>query len=466
MTTDFDVLLTHGYFLSEDEKEQSIMRPYPPLGLMYLSAYLKDRGWRVKLFDATFEVRENLDRMLEQSPGGIIGVYTVLMTRKSVLEIIAKAKQHQWTVILGGPESANHSEAYLRRGADFVVAGEGEQTLTELLTRLKNGGGEYEKIRGIRYLDGERNLVRTPERPPIEDIDALPRPDRGAFDIAAYMDAWQGHHNTSSVSLITARGCPYRCIWCSHAVFGYSHRKRDARDCADELAAIVDAYHPEQVWYADDVFTINKKWLFQYAEELGKRGLKVPFETISRADCLTDPRVMDTLMEMGCYRIWIGAESLSQPILDRMRRNVTVEQVRCSARLAQERGIQAGFFIMWGCPGETVEDIDETVARVAEINPDVFFTTLAYPVKGTEFFRMNMDRIHLDIPWEEASDRDYRITGRPDFQFYRCADRYIRAFVDAARLASSDQAAARGRKQEADEARNRMIELAGTRHDN
>ena len=128
-----DLLLTHGYFLADDEKERQIMKPYPPLGLLYLSAYLKRAGFSVEVFDSTFEERAALAARFAAAPGGVVGIYTNLMTRRSVLEIVRAAKQHRWTVILGGPESANYIAEYLGAGADVIVTGEGEVTLTELL---------------------------------------------------------------------------------------------------------------------------------------------------------------------------------------------------------------------------------------------------------------------------------------------------------------------------------------------
>ena len=134
-----DLLLTHGYFLAEDEKERQIMKPYPPLGLLYLSAFLKTRGYSVEIFDSTFAERSRLvERFASES--GTVGIYTTLMTRRSVLEIVRAAKRHGWRVILGGPESANYTAEYLEAGADAIVIGEGELTLSELLPALARAG--------------------------------------------------------------------------------------------------------------------------------------------------------------------------------------------------------------------------------------------------------------------------------------------------------------------------------------
>jgi len=216
------ILLTHGYFLSEDEKERQIMKPYPPLGLLYLSAYMKTQGHEVEVYDSTFGTREELVRKIQAAPRGLVGIYTNLITRRSVLQIIRAAKEVDSTVILGGPESANYSAEYLNAGADIVVIGEGETTLAEVVPALRaRSPRELHQVRGIVFKDNEGQIVKTGERPKIADLDSLPLPDREAIDHRKYLDAWRQHHGASSINLITARGCPYRCTWCSHAVYGF-----------------------------------------------------------------------------------------------------------------------------------------------------------------------------------------------------------------------------------------------------
>ncbi|MGI9234249.1 MAG: B12-binding domain-containing radical SAM protein [Woeseiaceae bacterium] len=434
-----EILLTHGYFLAEDEKEQQIMKPYPPLGLLYLSAYLKASGHSVEVFDSTFEERSELVARLAKSPGGRVGIYTNLMTRRSVLDIIRAAKKFDWTVILGGPESANYVTEYLAAGADVIVTGEGEVTLSELLAVLSNRGPhQLHAVHGIAFRDEMGAIVQTPERMKIRDLDSLPLPDRDAIDHQKYLDVWKRHHGTSSVNLITARGCPYRCNWCSHAVYGFSHRRRSPTAVADEVQAIVDRYDPDQLWYADDVFTISHPWLERYGMELDRRGIRRPFETITRADRLQSEASVKMLQKMGCYRIWIGSESGSQRILDAMQRGVSVEQVRHSIKLARAHGIQVGMFLMWGYEGEEIEDIAATVEHVKLTNPDEFFTTVAYPIKGTEYFDKIQEKVELPLDWADASDRDYVVTGRRGKAYYKLADQWLRNEVEAHRLGEED----------------------------
>ena len=439
-----DVLLTHGYFLAEDEKELEIMRPYPTLGLLYISSYLTRAGFEPSVFDTTFSTREAFEERLRTWDGTrVVGIYTNLVTRAAVLDAARRAKSHGFAVVLGGPESANYPEEYLARGADVVVVGEGEVTMSELLPALAaRGPHRLHGVAGLVFRDEDGAVVRTPERAKLPDLDVLPWPDREAIDQQRYVDVWREHHGAGSVNLITARGCAYKCNWCSHAVFGFSHRRRSPAGTADEVAHILERWSPDQVWYADDVFTINHSWLFEYASEMKRRNLKVPFETISRADRMMKDEVLEALAGLGCTRIWIGSESGSQRILDAMQRGVTVEQVRWATKAAQRHGIQVGMFLMWGYDGETFEDIEATVEHVKETNPDVFFTTVSYPIRNTGYFEKVKDRVVLDKEWEVAGDRDYRIRGRRSRSYYKLADAWLRNAVAASRLPADDPAAA------------------------
>jgi radical SAM superfamily enzyme YgiQ (UPF0313 family) len=455
-----DLLLTHGYFLFEDEKEIQIMRPYPTLGLLYVSAWLRRAGFDVEIFDSTFEERRNLFARLAQGRG-VIGIYTNLMTRRPVLDIVAEAKAQGWTVVLGGPESANYPAEYLAAGTDVVVVGEGETTMEELLPALAaQGPHKLHGVAGTVFRDENGTVVTNAEREKIPNLDSIPWPDRGQIDQARYVDVWREKHGMGSVNLITARGCPYKCNWCSHAVFGYTHRRRSYLDCADELQHIMDTYRPDQVWYSDDVFTIHHGWLFDYAKELKRRNLRVPFETISRADRMMKDEVLQTLAEMGCYRIWIGSESGSQRILDAMERGVKVEQVIWAAQAAKRYGIQVGMFLMWGYPGEQIEDIAATVDLVRKCQPEVHLTTVAYPIKNTGYFRKAADFVVIDKQWESATDRDHRIKGRHSRAYYKHADLWLNNEVAAARIEHQDPIEAAARRAAAVQARESMVAVS------
>ena len=236
-----------------------------------------------------------------------------------------------------------------------------------------------------------------------------------------------------SVSLITARGCPYACNWCSHSVYGRSHRRRSPVNVVDEIETIREAYKPDQLWFADDVFTINHRWLAEFSAEMKRRGLRYPFETITREDRLNE-RVADVLAELGCYRIWIGAESGSQRILDSMTRRTNAARTREMIALVQRKGIRAGTFIMLGYDGETWSDIDETARHLRSAVPDDMLTTLSYPIKGTPYYERVAGRIASREAWAESSDRALAITGRNSRRFYRHAQQWLAAETRLARM--------------------------------
>jgi radical SAM superfamily enzyme YgiQ (UPF0313 family) len=435
-----DILLTHGYFLYEDPKELQIMKPYPPLGILYICAHLRSKGLSAEVFDSTFSSRQQLFDVLRQGPPSVLGVYANLMTRSNVVEILRVAKDAGWQTLVGGPEPSAYIDEYLEAGADVIVIGEGEVTLEELVPVFRSHSEEaLHRINGIAFRAADGRIVRTPPRDQIRDIDAQPWPARESIDLTRYLAVWREHHGMGSVSLITARGCPYHCRWCSHEVFGKTHRRRKPGSVADELEWLINRYQPEMAWMADDVFTIHHGWLFQYAAELKRRGLKLPFECISRADRLS-PQVVATLAEMGCFRVWIGSESGSQRILDAMERGVTAEEVRSAVAMCKSNGIKTGMFLMWGYEGEELGDIEATIEHVKKTDPDIFFTTVAYPIKGTPYFTEVANRVENLKPWNVGSDREVRVRNRHSRQFYSFADKLLRSEVELERLRNKPMA--------------------------
>ena len=429
------LLLTHAYFLFEDPKEQQIMKPYVPLGLLYLSSHLRKQGFAIDIYDSTFGSKSELFDLLRHGPPATIGVYANLMTRLNALEIIKCAQEAGWNVIVGGPEPANYPEQYLDSGADLVVTGEGEVALENLLSSSFDRS-RWPEIGGLIFRGQDNRIVRTPPAALIKDLDAQPWPDRQRIDMHKYLETWRSFHGKGSVSLITARGCPYRCNWCSHSVYGTTHRRRSPELVVSEIEWIRERYNPELLWLADDVFTIHHGWLFKFAAEMQRKKLSIPFECITRADRVNEA-VAQTLAELGCFRVWIGSESGSQRILDAMQRGVTVQQVRSAVRLCKSNGIQTGMFLMWGYDGEEIEDIEQTVAHAKECQPDVCFTTVSYPIKGTPYYERVSSRLVTLGDWTQSTDRDIRIKGRHSRRFYQHADALLKSELlptpDAAR---------------------------------
>lgn len=420
-----DILLAHGYFLFDDPHEREVMRPYPPLGLLYISAHLKAQDFAVEVFDATFQAYAGFQRILIEEKPPVVGIYCTLMTKPTVLQMIADCKVAGSIVVLGGPEPPYYADEYLASDADIIVIGEGELTLTELLPHLtQHGLNKLELIQGIAFRNEKNQTIRNAPRPYIENLDDHPHPDRDAIDIDRYLKVWRDNHGMSSLSLTCARGCPYTCTWCSHSVFGESHRRRSPENVAEEVAHLVERYNPDQLWYVDDVFTLNWRWLKAYQAELQKRNIKLPFECISRADRLND-EMIDILADMGCYRLWIGSESGSQRILDAMQRKANVIDVQAKSQALQARGIETGMFIMLGYDSEEFADIRATVEHLKASNPDVFLTTVAYPIKGTRYYQAVSENIIYPQDWQQRTDRDLGVAGRHSRRYYDFATRWM-----------------------------------------
>ncbi len=415
------------------------MKPYPALGILYLSSYLKSKGFSVEVFDSTFATKEAFYRYIDRKRPSVVGISINLMTKVNALQLITYCKTNDCTVIVGGPEVPCYAEEFIRHGADVAVIGEGELTLEELLLHLQTKSPTgMAHIAGIVYREADGTIVRTSPRPLVADLDSLPNPDREAISLSRYLATWKKHHGRSSVSLLCARGCPYTCTWCSRSVFGETHRRRSVHHVVDEIEMLLGTYHPDQLWFADDVFTINHRWFFSFHEEMKRRGITIPFECITRADRLNED-VLRALAELGAFRIWFGSESGSQRILDAMERRVRVDQIRTVTRLAQRYGMEAGLFVMLGYPGEDISDIDATIEHLKATQPDTYLTTVAYPIKGTAFYHEVQDHLIANGDWRTTTDRTLDFRGRHSRRFYWFATRHLVNEVQLHRLRHNGQ---------------------------
>lgn len=437
------IVFTHGYFIAEDPKEQEIMRPYVPLGILYISAWLQKSGYDNEVFDATFSTFEAQKAFILNRKPDVLALYTNLMTKLNVLRAIqfvkAQPELAHTKVILGGPEVRNHVDKFLEYGADYIVLGEGEESMLELIQYMDGATDvTIDQIEGITYLNAAGKTTYNKERVKLKNLDELPLPNRTKVNLQLYFDAWKAKHGTSAISINTMRGCPYSCKWCSRAVYGQSYRRRSAKHVVDEMEWIKNNYQVDSIWFVDDVFTVSHKWLKEFREELESRNLKFPYECITRADRMNE-EVIDELKASGCFRVWIGAESGSQKVIDLMDRRVDVMQVRNMIRSAQAKGIQAGTFIMVGYPGETEEDIFETVRHLKDSDPDIFTITVAYPIKGTPLYQEVENDFIQDLPWETSTDRDIDFKRTYSRKYYNYAVRHIVNEVNAGKALKNKQ---------------------------
>ena len=433
------VLLTHGYFINKDAAEQRIMKPYPPLGILYISAYLNEHGIDNKIFDTTFSTKENLKIFLLNEKPEYVAIYVNLMTKINVLEIIRFIKSKEelkgTKIIVGGPEVRYNAENLLKYGADVTVIGEGEETTLELIRTLEaNKNADLSSVNGIAFLNNGKTKF-TPERQLIDKLDRLPMPNRAGINIKDYQQAWKQKHKQDAISVSTMRGCPYTCKWCSRAVYGLTYRRRSPEKVVEELKLIQEEYNPDSLWFVDDVFTISHKWLASFNDELKKQDVKINYECITRADRMNED-VIKIMKDSGCFRVWIGAESGSQRIIDAMDRRVKVEQVREMIQLSKKNGIETGTFIMLGYPGETEDDIEETIKHLKLSRPDHFTITVAYPINGTEFFQEIEARQTGDFNWDEQTDRDRDFVRTYPVKYYNYA---VRRVVNEVNYSATDK---------------------------
>ncbi|HEY1039331.1 MAG TPA: radical SAM protein [Bacteroidia bacterium] len=426
-------LLTHGYFIQDDPKEQEIMKPYVPLGILYISAYLEQYRKEHEVFDSTFHSFNDLKQYIESFQPDCIAVYVNLMTRINVLKLIKWIKNSAHLkhikIILGGPEVRYHAEDLLKYGADVISVGEGEQSILEIYQHFETSNDVPETIEGTILLK-EGKLILNEERKLLKDINLLPVPNRKKIKLDLYLNTWKERHGYSTISVSTMRGCPYTCKWCSRAVYGGTYRRRSPALVVEELLSIKKNYNPDRIWFVDDVFTISHKWLKEFAALMISQQAVIPYEIITRADRMND-EVIELLKQSGCFRIWIGAESGSQKIIDAMDRRVEVKQVREMIIKSKNAGMEAGTFIMLGYPGETIQDIKETIEHLKISAPSFYTVTVAYPIKGTPLYEEIKNDITSITDWEKDTDRAIDFKRTHSKKFYEYAVRWVHNEIES-----------------------------------
>jgi radical SAM superfamily enzyme YgiQ (UPF0313 family) len=445
------ITLVHPLFINKDPVEKKIMTPYFPLGLTYLAAVLRQRGYEVEMFDCAF--RQNYDEFedyMRRVRPPVVGITALITVRRHALLLADIAHRYGAKVILGGPDPTGIPERYLyyqgENGefpVDVVVYDEGEDTIQEVADHYfqrPDSIPELSDIAGLRLRDSDGGVLATPPRPLISDLDGLPFPARDLVDWEPYQEAWMQAHGYWSLSLINTRGCPYECAWCQKSVFGRTFRSRSAANVAEEMLLIKETYEPDQLRIVDDITGVRKAWVPLWRDEILAREAVIPFECLTRVNLATE-EMLGALKEAGCTKIFFGAESGSQKVLDAMNKGAKVPQIYRAADLCKQMDIEAYFFMMVGYPGEEWEDLQESVKMLRETLPDSFSTTIAYPLPGTKFYEQVRDRLVFDTDWNV--DWDYTAENRLLFQraryntyFYRWVIRWFRYEWEEARFLS------------------------------
>lgn len=429
-----DILFGQSYYLRFDPKLYAAMQPYPPLGTMIAASYMQQQGYEVALFDAMLADSEQewaaaLDAhqprfaVLFEDNFNYLSKMCLLNMRQAAFEMTRMAKERNIPVIVCGADATDHYAIYLEQGADFVIRGEGEVTLEALMAHLTNDEAP-ESIAGIAYRDDNGETKVTMPRPVLKTLDELPFPAWDLVDVERYRRIWMEQHGYFSVNMVTTRGCPYSCNWCAKPIWGQRYNVRSPQNVAAELQWLREHVQPDHIWFADDIMGLKPGWIQAFADEIERRDIRTPFKCLSRVDLLLVDDTVQAMRRAGAKTIWVGAESGSQKILDAMDKGTTVEQIYEARRKLGAEGIEVGFFLQFGYPGENREDIELTLQMVRDLLPDDIGISVSYPLPGTKFY----ERVREDLQrtnWYDSEDLAMLYRGPFGTDFYRQLHRVV-----------------------------------------
>ena len=394
MTT---VTLVYPYF--QPSNDNSIFR-FPPLGLGYIASYLRDRGVTVQLVDCTFLNQEKALNKIQRSKPKIIGIQSMFSMKAKSIELADQLRNDCELLVAGGSLPTSNPEEYLS-SFDVVAVGEGEETMFEIVREFENGG-DMSKIRGLVSRNARTgHIVKTPARPFIENLDSIPFPSRDFFDNQSYKHYYKNSFGYTTTSLITSRGCPFRCDFCSRPVFGNDLRSRSAGNIADEVEEVRNLGF-DRIWFADDCFTLNRRRLIALCDELVKRNIRIGWECLSRVDTV-DQEIVQKMKKAGCIRVFFGIESGNDSVLRLMKKEITVKQASDAVRTTKDAGVQVGAFFILGYPGENDRTVLDTVRFASSLPLDYLSFTLPYPIPGTPLFERVKDQMLME-EWVEPKN--------------------------------------------------------------
>jgi anaerobic magnesium-protoporphyrin IX monomethyl ester cyclase len=430
-----DILFGQSYYLRFDPKLWEAMQPYPPLGTLYAASFMRQQGYTVALFDAMLaesaaEWAHALDQhqpryaIIYEDNFNYLSKMCLLNMRVAAFQMIRLAKEHGCIAIVCGSDATDHAEAYLTAGADYVLLGEGEETLAELLSHSPIHNSSFIihnslDIPGLAY-HTPQGPQRNPRRPVLKQVDELPFPAWDLVNVDRYRQIWQERHGYYSMNMVTTRGCPFHCNWCAKPIWGQRYNSRRPENVAQEMKWLKETYQPDHIWFADDIMGLKPGWWAAFADEVEKLGACIPFKCLSRADLIVrDAANIDALRRAGCDIVWMGAESGSQKILNAMEKGTTVEQIYEARRLLGQAGIRVGFFLQFGYPGESREDIEKTLQMVRDCRPDDIGMSVSYPLPGTRFHENVQMQLGDKQNWTDSADLAMMYQGPFTTDFYR-----------------------------------------------
>jgi anaerobic magnesium-protoporphyrin IX monomethyl ester cyclase len=385
------VLLVDPYVARDDPMERKFVELYPSLGLLTLAGYLRANAVEVRVVDLTFaRDRRPVARALQEFAPDVVGVHTKTLTADRAMAIAELARSAGVFTVAGGPDAATRPGLYLTEGFDAVALGEGEATLLELAQRVA-AGESAAGLAGVATL-AEGRVVRGPVRPFLRSLDDVPLPAWDLIDLERYLSEWQRSTGDRRMAVLTSRGCPFDCAWCSKPTFGRSYRQQSVERVMAELRALAATYRVDYVRFCDDVFGIQRRWLEELLDRMEAEPLGVRFECLARVELLK-PDLLARMRRVGLERVYVGVESGSQRMLDAMNRGTKLAQVERAAAALRREGIRQFWFLMLGYPGETLEDIEATLRLFRKYSPEEYSVSIAVPVPGTRFYEAVKDRL-------------------------------------------------------------------------
>lgn len=429
------ILFSHSYFLRFDPKQWATGEPYAPLGTLYAAAVMREKGFQVSLFDTMFahSAEEVIEPIQNNRPDffviyddGFNYLTKMCLTnmREAAFTMSRLAKERGCTVIVSSSDSTDHYEQYLNEGADYVLLGEAEQTLLELTDCIINNKNNIPLVRGIAFLQNG-NLVKTMKRPVMKDLDSLPLPAWDLVDMEPYRQSWLKHAGYFSMNIGTTRGCPFKCNWCAKPIYGNRYNSRSPENVVRELLFLKEKYHFDHIWFCDDIFGLKPGWIHEFADLVEKHRLPLKFKIQARADLLMQEDNIKSLARAGCDNIWMGAESGSQKVLDAMDKGIEVEQIYAATKLLKKYAIKPSFFIQFGYPGETKEDIAKTIRMINELLPHSIGISVSYPLPGTAFYEKVKGELMEKSNWTDSDELKLMFKNTYQPAFYKQLHRYV-----------------------------------------
>jgi anaerobic magnesium-protoporphyrin IX monomethyl ester cyclase len=424
-----DILLTHSNHLYSDRKQVRKMQPYPPLQTLMVAALLRERGYSIALCDVTLSVSADdaFEAALDEHRPRVVGVIEdnfnfltkmcLTRNRELAFRTCAAARRAGVGAFVNGADATDRAAEYLSAGFDFVIAGEPEGALDDVLDGLGNALPDRRASRPDRGTTVRESVPRVLRAARVA-IDSLPDAAWDLIDVDDYRQAWIAAHGYFSINLVSSRGCPYRCNWCAKPVFGAAYSFRSPGRLALEMARMKNELGAEHVWFADDIFALSPQWTRAFADAVEQAGARLPFKMQSRCDLMTRDTV-SALKRAGCAEVWMGAESGSQKILDAMDKGTRVAQIYEARENLRRHGIRACYFLQFGYPGETWEDIQKTIRMVRETGPDDVGVSVSYPLPGTRFHARVAEEMGEKANWRDSDDVSMMFRGAYSTEFYR-----------------------------------------------